>query len=119
MDSGELVFVASRLVLGAVAAVLAIMLWSRTRDGAWMLVVLAVIFSYIDSVYYTLELFGVTEVFAVKIGNTNLIKIILFCAPTFFLISAFVVMLLKRKRRGRRGALNNFHRARQRENQAC
>jgi len=43
MDVGEVMLISSRLAFGAVASFLAIVLWSKTRDVAWMLIVIATI----------------------------------------------------------------------------
>jgi hypothetical protein len=99
MDSGELLYVTSRLVFGGIAAILAIVLWSRTRDGAWMFVVFAVISTYIEIVYSILELLGVTQGLFITIGTTNVLKIIFSSLPPVFFICAFAMMLAKKIRR--------------------
>ena len=99
MDSGELLYVTGRLVFGGIAAILAIVLWSRTRDGAWMFVVFAVISTYIEIVYSILELLGVTQGLFITIGTTNVLKIAFSCLPPLFFICAFVMMLAKKMRR--------------------
>ena len=59
MDSGQLLFIFCRLVLGAVASFLAILLWSRTRDVAWIFVIIGIIINYVETVYSVLNLFGI------------------------------------------------------------
>ena len=98
MDSGELIYIAARLVLGSVAALLAIVLWSKTRDGAWMLAALAVVASYIEIVYSVLELLGVTRGLFITIGTTDLLKLILSCLPPLFFIFAFALMAARKTR---------------------
>jgi hypothetical protein len=99
MDTGELIYIASRLILGAVAAFLAIMLWSKTRDVAWMLVVIGIIAAYIETVYSILDLFGLVEKSLIVIGSVPLISIVLPNLPTVFFIAAFGVMVLRKYRR--------------------
>lgn len=99
MDSGQLVFILSRLVLGAAASFLAIMLWSRTRDAAWMLVVAGTIAAYVDTVYAILNLFGVNGGGFLVIGSVPLLSIVLPCLPTVFFIAAFAVMVARKYRR--------------------
>lgn len=48
-----------RLGLGFLASVLAASLWSRTREGAWLTVVLAVLVSFVDSLLFFLDRIGV------------------------------------------------------------
>jgi hypothetical protein len=95
MDAGELVFIVSRLSTGALAAFFAIMLWSRTRDIAWMLVVVGTIAAYVETVYSILDLFGVTGN-QVAIGSVPLAEIILPNLRTGFFIAAFVVMVVRK-----------------------
>jgi hypothetical protein len=99
MDTGELIYIASRLVLGAVAAFLAIMLWSKTRDVAWMLVVIGIIAAYIETVYAILDLFGLIEKGLIVMGSVPLASIVLPNLPTVFFIAAFGVMVLRKYRR--------------------
>jgi hypothetical protein len=95
MDAGEVLFIASRLVTGAVAAFFAIMLWSRTRDAAWMLMVIGVIAAYVETIYAVLELLGIAgERFS--IGSVPAASIILPNLRTGFFIAAFVVMVVRK-----------------------
>ncbi|MDL2230155.1 hypothetical protein LJC14_07905, partial [Treponema sp. OttesenSCG-928-L16] len=82
MDTGEIIYIVSRLFLGALASFFAIMLWSKTRDTAWMLVVIGTIAAYIETVYSILELFGITEGSRIIIGSIPLASIILPNLPT-------------------------------------
>ena len=99
MDTGQVVFIFCRLILGALASFLAIMLWSRTRDTAWILVIIATIIAYAETVNSILNIFG--------IGGGNILpeelvfvtSILLTCLPTVFFIAAFAVMVLRRYRR--------------------
>jgi hypothetical protein len=97
VDSGELIYIGARLVLGAAAAALAITLWSRTRDGAWMFTALAVIASYFDVVYSILEMLGITKTI-VYAGGIDVLKVIFSCIPALFFILAFSLFLSRRRR---------------------
>ncbi|MDR1373676.1 MAG: hypothetical protein LBJ24_01755 [Treponema sp.] len=99
MDTGELIYISSRLILGAAAAFLAIMLWSKTRDVAWMLVVIGIIAAYIETVYSVLDLFGLIGKSLVVVGSIPLVSIVLPNLPTIFFIAAFGVMVLRKYRR--------------------
>ncbi|MDR0997800.1 MAG: hypothetical protein LBL70_01935, partial [Treponema sp.] len=72
MDTGELVYLSSRLFLGALASFFAIMLWSKTRDAAWMLMVMGTLTAYIESVYVILDLFGISWDKTLYIGTVSL-----------------------------------------------
>ena len=100
MDTGQLVYIIGRLSLGAIAAFLAILLWSKTRDVAWMLMVMGAIAAYVDTVYSILGLFGISSGTFLSIGSMSVLSILLPCLPPIFFIAAFMVMVI-RKYRGR------------------
>jgi len=99
MDSGQLIYILCRLGLGALAAFFAIMLWSKTRDVAWMLIVIGTIAAYVETVYAILNLFGISGVNIIMIGSMPLMSILLPCLPTVFFIAAFAVMVARKFRR--------------------
>jgi len=99
MDSGQIVYILSRLSLGALASFLAIMLWSKTRDVAWMLIVIGTIAAYVETVYSILNLFGVSGGRFFTIGSVPLMSILLPCLPVIFFIAAFAVMVVRKFRR--------------------
>jgi hypothetical protein len=99
MDSGQILFIASRLICGALASFFAIMLWSKTRDVAWMLMVIGTIFAYVEIVYTILELFGITKGDIFAIGSVPVIAIILPILRMGFFIAAFMVMVIRKYRR--------------------
>ena len=98
MDSGQIVYIICRLTLGGAAAFLAIMLWSRTRDLAWILMVIGAITSYGEVVYSILELSGITAFSALSIGSMSVASIVLPCLPMGFFIAAFAVMVVRKYR---------------------
>ena len=99
MDTGQLVYILSRLVLGALASFFAIMLWSKTRDVAWMLMVIGTIAAYVEIVYAILNLFGISGGNIFMIGSMPLMSILLPSLPTVFFIAAFLVMVVRKYRR--------------------
>jgi hypothetical protein len=98
MDSGEILYISSRLLLGALASFFAIMLWSKTRDPAWMLMVTGTIASYVETVYSILNLFGVLGP-ALSVGSVPLASIILHNLPVVFYTIAFIVMVVRKYRK--------------------
>ena len=98
MDTGQIVFIVSRLSTGALAAFFAIMLWSKTRDVAWMLIVIGTIVAYVETVYSILDIFGITGE-QLSIGSVPLAVILLPNLRTTFFIAAFVVMVVRKLRR--------------------
>ena len=98
MDSGEIFFIVSQLTTGALAAFFAIMLWSKTRDVAWMLMVIGTIAAYVETVYSILQLFGITGT-QLYIGSVPAAAILLPNIRTGFFIAAFLVMIIRKYRR--------------------
>ena len=98
MDSGQILFISSRLIFGAIASFFAIMLWSKTRDAAWMLIVIGTIAAYIEIVYSILDLFGITKGDTFLIGSVPVAAIILPLLWMSFFIAAFIIMVIRKYR---------------------
>jgi hypothetical protein len=99
MDPGEILYISSRLLLGALASFFAIMLWSKTRDIPWMLMVTGTIAAYVETVYSILDLFGLTGFTTVTIGSVPLMSIVLHNLPVIFYTIAFIVMVVRKYRK--------------------
>jgi len=99
MDWGNTAYIICRLILGAISSFLAILLWSRTRDTAWILVIISAIISYVEIIYSLLNLFGIISESIFSENAISIISISLSCLPTAFLIAAFSVMALRKYRR--------------------
>jgi hypothetical protein len=89
MVTGHLIYILSRLILGALASFLAIMVWSKTRDVAWMLMAIGAIANYAEIVYSILGILGITE------GSAPMAALALTNLPTCFFIAAFLVMIAR------------------------
>ena len=98
MNTGQMIFVSSQLVLGAAAAFLAILLWPKIRDAAWMLVIFGTIVAYIETVYSILNDFGITSDEILIFGSVSLISFILPTLRMLFFICAFTIMVYKQSR---------------------
>jgi hypothetical protein len=80
------------------AAFFAIMLWSKTRDVAWMLMVIGAIAGYVETVYSILDIFGIMGD-QPSIASVPVAAILLPNLRTGFFIAAFVVMVVRKLRR--------------------
>jgi hypothetical protein len=98
MDSGQIIFILCQLVLGAIATFLAIMLWSRTRNVAWMFIIIGAIVAYIEIIYSILGLFGMGGDFFLIDGSVPLISFVLPLLRMLFFIAAFLVMVVRQFR---------------------
>lgn len=99
MDAGEIIYISSQLVTGALAAFFAIMLWSKTRDVAWMLIVIGTITAYVNTVYSILDFFGIVDNAFLSIGSVPFASIVLPVLPPVFFSIAFIVMIVRKTRK--------------------
>jgi hypothetical protein len=96
MNLGETVYLVSRLGTAALAAFLAIVLWSRTRDLAWMLIVIGAISSYADIVFSLLARLGLVDEARFELLGLPLGRILLSNLPFIFLCAALGVMIRRK-----------------------
>jgi hypothetical protein len=97
MSAADTVLLVSRLATAAVAAFLAILLWSRTRDLAWMLIVIGVISSYADILFDLLSRLGLVEEARFALFGLPIGRILLSNLPYLFLCSALLVMIARKR----------------------
>lgn len=86
-----------KLALNGVAAFLAILLWSKTRDAAWMSLVAGAVTGYAGIVYELLVALGVVLEGTVLIAGIPLLTLLFTVIPTLFYILAFILMLVRSK----------------------
>jgi len=98
MDIGQTVYILSQLILGAAAAFLAILLWPKIRDAAWMLVIFGAIIAYIETVYSILKIFGIAGQELIIFGSIPLFSLLLPSVRMIFFIAAFAIMVYKQSK---------------------
>ena len=81
------------LALSGVATFLAIMLWSLTREPAWMLVVIGIILRFGDLVFQTLDRFGMIAVADLTVLGFPVFWVLLRAAPWLFIIAGISAMI--------------------------
>lgn len=101
MSPDNMIFIISRLIFGAGSTFLAILLWSRTRDSAWMFIVVGTIFRYGQIMYDTFGIFGIVGDEFMLIPGYLGINTILENLPYVFFIVAFLIMLRRTFRKWR------------------
>ena len=99
MELVEVISPALQLAVGAVATFLAILVWSRTRDVAWILIVLAVMGAYVGYVLRTLDQFGLLDTAAYEIGGLPVFELVIGNLPGALIAAGFAVLLSKRRLR--------------------
>jgi len=82
--------------IGAVATFCAILLWPKTRDLAWMLIILGTIIYYGSIIFQVLEVFGVARIHAPTITVEAIIHASLANLPFVFYTVAFIIMIRRR-----------------------
>ena len=99
MALDQWILILSRLALGSIATFLAIILWSKTRDSAWMFIIIGVIVSYGEIVYTTLVSFGVIQEDWLNLSGIGIVEVVFANLPTVFFIIAFLIMVARRSPR--------------------
>ena len=87
-----------KLLMGAVGTFCAILLWSRSRDVAWVLVVIGVLVSYAGIIFDTVDRFGLVtwDGFIVAgLPGFALIQAVLANLPMLLYAIAFIVVLTR------------------------
>lgn len=97
MTTGILVYLVSRLLAVAAMTFLAIVLWSRTRDIAWMFIVIGAIASYADILFDLLIRFGLIDEASFSPWGLPLGRILFSNLPYLFLSAAFLVMIGRKR----------------------
>ena len=97
MAQSTLVLYIIKLSLGGIAAFLAILLWSKTRDAAWMSLVAGVVTSYAGIVYNMLVDLGIVLSGGPLVFGIPLATLLFTCVPTLFYILAFILMLIRNR----------------------
>jgi len=99
MDLGNTTLIICRLVFGTVSTFFAILLWSRTRDAAWIFVIIGAVIAYVEIIYSILNLLGFISENILSGNAALIISIFLSCMPTVSVIAAFSIMVFRKYRR--------------------
>lgn len=81
------------LALSGVTAFVAIMLWSLTREPAWMLVIIGLVIRVGDVAFQTLDRFGIIAVIDIRVQGLPLFWVLLRAIPLLFIIAGIVAMI--------------------------
>jgi orotate phosphoribosyltransferase-like protein len=97
MIQSEIVLYIIKLVLGGIAAFLAVMLWSKTRDAAWISLVAGAVTSYAGIVFEMLVKLGIIVPGGIAIAGIPLATMMFTVIPELFFILAFILMIARNK----------------------
>ena len=97
MAQGDIILSIIKLVLGGIAAFCAILLWSKTRDAAWMSLAAGVVTSYASFVYDMMTELGVILPNALTVAGIPLPTFLFAVVPSCFFIVAFILMIRRNR----------------------
>lgn len=97
LQNPELFELLVSLVFGAVASFLAIMVWTKTANLAWILVVAGVLASYAGLLYRTLRLFGFFSSSSIPVFASSLGSLLSTNIPQALFIAALIAFLFREK----------------------
>lgn len=92
-----------RLILGAVATFFGILLWSKTRDAAWIFVILGILVSYTEIIFSTLKQFGIVHFESLlipllqKVPLDQILQVVLVNLPLLFYTVALIILIARRR----------------------
>jgi len=99
VENEQLILLLAKLITGFAATLTAVLLWSKTRESAWMFVVLGTVFLYSEIIFSTLELLGLANFYFFTIYGISLINLIFAVFPFIFFTIGFILFLASRRRR--------------------
>ena len=92
----HMIMILSKLTLGSLATFLSIILWSKTRETAWMFVIIGVIVAYGETVFQTLKTFGIVRADFLSFAGVSVFELVLANLPLLFFAIAFLAMILRK-----------------------
>lgn len=97
MNQSDIILYIIKLFLSGIVAFLAIALWSKTRDAAWMSLVAGAITGYAGLVFELLVKLGIVVAGGVQIAGIPLVTLLFAVIPSLFFMLAFVLMLMRNR----------------------
>ena len=98
MTDSEVIPVFVRMICSFLAAFPAVALWSRTRDAAWMMVVLGALFLFVDALFSVLTMVGLVSYSLSFDGGRPLLQSVLAGLPGLFFSIGCLIFLAKNRR---------------------
>lgn len=87
-----------QLGFGFIAAVAAVFLWSQTREGSWLLAVLATILSYADVLFQFLDILGIFPMSTYQWQGVSLIRVAFAAGVPLLYALAFLLAAFRQRR---------------------
>ncbi len=94
--SDQLVIVIGiKLIMGFIAAFTSVLLWSKTRDRAWLTMVMGVVFLYLDTLLEILDSFGFVMYKSLYYGEIGILPLIFGILPYICFSIGMLFFLLR------------------------
>ncbi len=98
MTNQMVIAVSIKLIIGFMAALISVLLWSKTRDGAWLTMVIGVVFLYLETLLEILDAFGFVMYKEIRYGEIEILPLLFETLPfLFFGLGMFLFLLRIRK----------------------
>lgn len=97
MEYNEVIII-TRVVTGAIGAFFSIMLWSKTRDPAWIFIIIGTLCIYVEIVFTTLEMFGILSSDILTLYGIPVLKLLLLNMPVLFITIGFITVIAGNKK---------------------
>ncbi len=95
MSDQFVVVMGLKLIVGFLAAFVSIILWSKTRDGAWLTVVLGVVFLYLGTLLNILKEFGFISYNSLLYGEIEILPLVFELLPFIFFGIGMLIFLIR------------------------
>lgn len=93
MNQGQIIIWCVKLVLGGIAAFLAILLWSKSRNGGWMSLVASVLITYAGIIYEMMTDLGIINLSHIQFVGVPVINLCFTAIPSILLIIALILFV--------------------------
>lgn len=98
MSNQFVIVLAVKLIIGFIAALISVLLWSKTRDSAWLFMVIGVVFLYVKSLLEVLDAFGFIFYKSILVAGIEIIPLLFDTLPfIFFSLGMFMFIIRMRK----------------------
>jgi len=98
MYDSEAISILVRLICSFGAAFPAVAILRKTRNGAWVLMILSAVFFFIDALYSTLVMIGIASYKLTFLGDVPVLQLLLTGIPYLFMACGFAFFLISHRR---------------------
>ena len=97
MTGEPLILLTVRITAGFISSFLAIWIWSKTRDAAWLMIVLGTLFYFGDTLLWILDQVGIPVFSILTVNGISLIRLLTAVLPFIFFSIGFIIFLIRKR----------------------